>query len=454
MPIIWSNGFEDVNLGVGSDGINNNVLINTFGWDIGVTGSGFTSLPGLSFSIVTGYRSGNAIRFNGLPSDASSHKFYFKRDIQNGNQMSLAYNYRHVSGTSYQNFAIGIFSPTENIYVRPSGNFLAVYVNNVLVGTGTIDVATGTPWTHVELRIDKTAGQAVLFINNVANVTVSISGSFTPTEVRVFSDKTSGTVAQSGEFDDMIFATDMSRIGASKCYGYFKTGNVTTTFNDGLDEGSASADATNVFNGTLYRSSATRNQRDLFSYNNILPAGVDFTNILAVNQITLACAGGYNGAALNQVLVSGATTSTRDISNLVPAFAGKRVNRILENDPATGLPWTASAVRAINVGYEVRDYGQVAFTTQPSTTATSGVTLATQPIVTVQTAAGATDTSYNGPVNIYINGNPKLNAIARVNAVNGVATFSGITLTGLGQCTMTAVVRGRSSANSNTITVS
>jgi hypothetical protein len=75
---------------------------------------------------------------------------------------------------------------------------------------------------------------------------------------------------------------------------------------------------------------------------------------------------------------------------------------------------------------------QLAFTTQPSDS-TPNAPFPTQPIVTAKDAAGNIDTSYNGSVTLAIKGftgtgGAALNGTATVLAVNGRATFSGLSI--------------------------
>lgn len=75
---------------------------------------------------------------------------------------------------------------------------------------------------------------------------------------------------------------------------------------------------------------------------------------------------------------------------------------------------------------------QLAFTAQPAGAA-PGTAFTTQPVVTVQTSTGATATAFVGAVNLVIKATTGttgavLSGTATVNAVNGVATFSGLSI--------------------------
>jgi hypothetical protein len=106
---------------------------------------------------------------------------------------------------------------------------------------------------------------------------------------------------------------------------------------------------------------------------------------------------------------------------------------------------------------------KLAFTAQPVGTP-PGVTFATPLAVTVQTSAGATASAFTGPVNLVIKSGTGtagavLSGAASVNAVNGVATFSGLSidLAGTGYVlTATSTGKGASlltPANSTAFTI-
>jgi hypothetical protein len=350
--------------------------------------------------------------------------------------------------------AIGLFSATENVYIRQNGgNFLQLYINNTLVQTGTIDVQTGSPWHSVEMYFDVAAGTVSVFINGVAELGGSIPVGFSPTQVRIFSDKTSGSTGGNQiQWDDIIFYVNRPRIGPMKAYGYFQTGSATSTFNNG-DGSSSNVTAVNSLTTDSYRASNVRGNQDLLTFTNILPAGTEFTSIIALNHKIAAAESGFFGSALERVLVAGGTTVAEPMTSLQP-FAALTFERIHENNPSTSAPWTQAEIQAIQTGYRVAQYGLLAFTTQPSATGTQNTNLATQPVVEVRNSAGVLDTSFNGKVYLFDNGNPSLNSRIEVNAVSGVATFSGVQFSGTGVVQLVAVCKGRQSATSNNITIS
>lgn len=84
--------------------------------------------------------------------------------------------------------------------------------------------------------------------------------------------------------------------------------------------------------------------------------------------------------------------------------------------------------------------GQLAFTTNPSGTGTAGTAWAQQPVVTVQDASGNTVPSYTTAVTLALaSGSGTLTCTTNpVTPVNGVATFAGCSVTGLGSFTLKA----------------
>ena len=90
-------------------------------------------------------------------------------------------------------------------------------------------------------------------------------------------------------------------------------------------------------------------------------------------------------------------------------------------------------------------------TTQPTASTVAGVTIGTV-VATLQDAANATVTSYNGTAAIAIGTNPgtsTLSGTATVGAVNGVATFSGLSLNKIGTG-YTLVASGASATTATT----
>lgn len=84
--------------------------------------------------------------------------------------------------------------------------------------------------------------------------------------------------------------------------------------------------------------------------------------------------------------------------------------------------------------------------------AASGVVMTTQPIVNVLLPDGSLDLGYTGPVSLSVSAGT-LNGTTTVNAVAGVATFVGLSITGSGSVTLIATAPQRLSGVSTAITV-
>src|SRR5262249_22248639 len=98
----------------------------------------------------------------------------------------------------------------------------------------------------------------------------------------------------------------------------------------------------------------------------------------------------------------------------------------------------------------------IGITTQPSTMAQSGIAFAAQPVVRVQDAAGNAVSQSGVTITVAkATGSGTLGGTltASTNA-SGVATFTGLSITGSGAHTLTFSATGLTSATSGTITVS
>ncbi|MGA7728332.1 MAG: CARDB domain-containing protein, partial [Dehalococcoidales bacterium] len=102
---------------------------------------------------------------------------------------------------------------------------------------------------------------------------------------------------------------------------------------------------------------------------------------------------------------------------------------------------------------------KLAFTTQPGASDTAGTIFSTQPVVTVEDANGSPVTTSGGSITLAITSGTgtsgaALCGAATVNAVNGVATFSGlnISLAGTGY-TLTATSSGLTTATSSAFSI-
>lgn len=245
--------------------------------------------------------------------------------------------------------------------VKLTGSVLnaCLYINDVLVSTGTQDISTGKPWFYCELFVDKVAGTVLLRVNGVNECGGTMPAGFIAQQAEVRqkpSGVSGGQYGGSIYVDDFVFYDGSDPLGFMKVDGYFKTGDVNTAFYDSTDNGS---NTTTVVNSTRwssgYRACSTAGSRDLFNYNNILPGGVVADTIYAVIHEVVVSSGSYVQAPINAVFVSGATTNTTDLTSFTQPFTPRyRKAFVYHTDPNTGLPWVRANVQAIQTGYEVK----------------------------------------------------------------------------------------------------
>jgi parallel beta-helix repeat protein len=166
--------------------------------------------------------------------------------------------------------------------------------------------------------------------------------------------------------------------------------------------------------------------------------------------VTLALGANPGGGTLSG-------TTTVNAVNGVATFAGLSIDKpgvgytlvaTSGNLPsATSNPFTVASGPAT----------QLDFSTQPGG-ALAGAVLSPQPVVTVKDADGNTATTFNGPVSIALLANPSggaLNGTTTVNAVNGVATFTNLSIDKAGAgYTLVASAAGLSGSTSTTVTIS
>jgi hypothetical protein len=128
-------------------------------------------------------------------------------------------------------------------------------------------------------------------------------------------------------------------------------------------------------------------------------------------------------------------------------------------DASTGLVILASDESKLWYLHNYLDLGssvypRLVFTSNPSS-AQANAPFATQPVVIAQSAPGQTYTSFNGPITLAIKAGTgaagaMLGGTVTVNAVNGVASFSGLSISKAGSgYRLTAVSSGLSTAESS-----
>jgi adhesin/invasin len=112
----------------------------------------------------------------------------------------------------------------------------------------------------------------------------------------------------------------------------------------------------------------------------------------------------------------------------------------------TGSPVSFNATGTVGVA------SQLTMTTQPSG-AQNTVAFTTQPVVAIRDANGNLTTSAAAVTAAVFSGTGVLSGTATVNAVNGVATFGSLVLTGTGAHTLRFTAVGLSSVTSGSLTI-
>lgn len=175
------------------------------------------------------------------------------------------------------------------------------------------------------------------------------------------------------------------------------------------------------------------------------------------SAVTLAIASGTTGATLS---CAGTGTGGRTVaaSSGVAAFSGCSIDKsgtytLTSTDGS--LTAATSGSFTVTVGPAVK----LAFTTQPSSSSTSGAAFTAQPVVTVQDAGGNTVTGDTSSVTLALTGTGPSGAVLSCTtnpkaAVSGVATFSGCTVDKSGSgYTLTAADGSLGSATSTAFAI-
>ncbi|MHC5539046.1 S8 family serine peptidase, partial [Singulisphaera rosea] len=143
-------------------------------------------------------------------------------------------------------------------------------------------------------------------------------------------------------------------------------------------------------------------------------------------KVTVALAANPTGATLAGTLIVQAVNGVATFSGLSIAKAG--VGYTLKATSGTFAAGTSATFNVI-----ANSATQVAFSTQPPASATAGKGFGTT--IAVEDSLGNVATSYNGKVTIALAGNPTgttLGGTLTLQAVNGIATFSGLAINKVG----------------------
>ena len=154
-------------------------------------------------------------------------------------------------------------------------------------------------------------------------------------------------------------------------------------------------------------------------------------------------------------------SGTATASSGVASFGGLGISALAGPYTLTFTDTSNGSITSVNsstINVTAGAATHLAITTQPSTGAISGSALGSQPVIKAEDAAGNVDTSGSGTITATSTnaGSVPISAGSTATMTSGVATFSGLTLTGADGATTTLTFAGDSntSSASNTITMS
>jgi len=312
----------------------------------------------------------------------------------------------------------------------PSMQFDAQYA--VQAAAGSVDPQWGwsftspTTWLASSLALNPAGGTAnqppVAAFTPTCN---GLSCTFTST-----SSDADGTIATyNWSFGDGASATAQN---PSRTYAAAGTYTVTLTVTD--NQGAASAPASHDV------TVGSTNQPPVASFTFNCPTGGLTCNFTSTSSDPDGTISAYSWA-----FGDGGTSALPNPSRTYAAAGSYSVRLIVTDDG--GVRDTAS--RSVTVS-QASTATHLAFTVQPSTT-TAGSTISPAVVVAAQDGSGNTDASFSGTISIALGANPSGGLLAgtrSVSAVNGVATFSDLSIDRADSYTLQATATGLTGAAS------
>jgi len=155
-------------------------------------------------------------------------------------------------------------------------------------------------------------------------------------------------------------------------------------------------------------------------------AGNKVTASTAAVTLAITLGTGNSGAALSG-------TKTVNAVNGMATFSGLSVNLVGSGYTLSATSGALTSATSSAFDVTVRPAAKLAFATQPSSSNAAGAYLGTQPVVTIQDAAGSTVTASTAAVTLAITpgtgaSGAALSGNTTVNAVNGAATFRDLSV--------------------------
>ena len=199
--------------------------------------------------------------------------------------------------------------------------------------------------------------------------------------------------------------------------------------------------------------SANNNAGVVFSGQPVVTVEDAFGNTVTTSSASIALS--LSGTVPTGAALGG--TATISAVNGVATFTGLSINLA-----GTGYTLTAASTgltSAVSSTVVVAGSGaKLVFTTQPVTANTTGLIFSTQPVVTVEDASGSIVTNSTASITLSFSGTvpsgAALSGTVTVSAVNGVATFTGLSINLASTAyTLTAASSGLTSTISNSFAV-
>jgi FKBP-type peptidyl-prolyl cis-trans isomerase 2 len=393
----------------------------------------------------------------------------------------LVFSYNPASPTTAGS-SFGVAVSAEDAYGNVDPNFggsvtvaLASNPTGALLG-GTLTVTAGGGQAFFPNLSISQVGQGYVLTATTAGLTAGMSSAFNIADALVITTQPPGSVAAGAPFGLVVAAED----GAGNIDPSFAgsvtvavdswadlTGTTTVTAVDGVATFSgltlthasfyrylyASADGELAFTYG-FRVTPLAASQLAFSYNPASPitAGSSFEVDVAAEDpygnvdpdfsgsVTIALASNPTGAALGGQLTASASNGYAD-------FPGLSINA--PGQAYTLTSTTAGLTAGTSSAFDVAD--ALVVTTQPPSSVTAGVPFGL--VVTAEDGWGNVDPSFTGNVTVADDGWGDLQGTTTVTALNGVATFSGLTLTRASSYRFLSVLSGGEYASTSSFQV-
>ncbi|MDB4924882.1 hypothetical protein, partial [Mucilaginibacter sp.] len=418
----------------------------------------------------TGFNAGDIVTARAIASTGSN----YLSAASNAITVTAAVAVQSTAPIITGNYYSGTGKTVSGTSVEQSGSTITLYkAGSTVLGTTTVNgfgnwTVTGLTLTAADALTAKVTALGKTISNASNTVTVlaaasapvapiltgpiqagdlSISGTGGAGMVTVYVDgQILGTVTSASAWSLSVLATDIYK-GAV----IYATNTNTTTLLESASSNTVTATGVDHFlieangGGNIATQTAGVAFPIQISARNIAPGNTLFNTYTGTNVISSASTviggGGPTGA-----FTAGALTGW----NMTLTTAGTYTLTTL----STGDPTTIGTSNSFVIGPGPAN--KLAVKTQPSATVLSQVYLAQQPAIYIQDQYGnnvTTDNTTQVTVSL-ASGTGTLNGQSTVTAVNGVVTFTGLSITGTGSFTLGFAKTGLTGATSGSITVS